>query len=294
VPSKGEGQGIKLDSAGVNNKSRIPPYDLEHRDEGTTFLDAVGVWVVGCSLEDSLEVLHLCQVSGAKRLTFPHPSLVTHILKGTEANALDAREILQFLDSNAHVPVVSIDWLQRSVARQQSLPVDERFTVSRVEMERIYRNEFSKGAGHNFPSTLVSNELSVSSSLLPARRGCMIGFLDDCYFTLAAIRGSSEESKAEALIRKNGGKIFNSALPTQVLAGNRIFAICPASLPPVYANKLKSQQIDFGTVPENYRFTLYWLECCVEAGHLLTPQRGSPCFRPLPFPLPLEGMSRVS
>jgi hypothetical protein len=292
VPSKGEEQDIRLD--GINNKSKSPFNDLEHRDEGTTFLDAVGVWVVGCSLEESMEVLQSCRISGAKRFTFPHPSLVTHILKGTELNALDAREILQFLESNIHVPVVNIDWLQRSVARQQALPVDERFEVSRADLERIYKNEFSKGAGHNVPPSLVSNELSVSSSLLAGRRGGVSGFLDDCYFTMAAIRGTSEESRAEALVRKNGGKIFNSALPTQVLARNRIFAICPASLPPVYANKLKSQQLDFTTVPENSRFTLYWLECCVEAGQLLTPQRGSPCFRPLPFPLPLEGMSRIS
>ena len=292
MPSKGEEQGLKLD--GRNDKLRSPFNDLEHRDEGTTFLDAVGVWVVGCSLQESLEVLQLCRVSGAKRFTFPHKSLVTHILKGTESNALDAREIMQFLESNIHVPVVNIGWLQRSVARQQVLPVDERFTVSRTELERIYKNEFSKGVGHNIPPTLASNELSVSSSLLAGRRGGMSGFLDDCYFTMAAIRGTSEESRAETLVRKNGGKIFNSALPTQVLARNRIFAICPASLPPVYANKLKSQQLDFNTVPENNRFTLYWLECCVEAGQLLTPQRGSPCFRPLPFPLPLDGMSRIS
>jgi hypothetical protein len=51
-------------------------------------------------------------------------------------------------------------------------------------------------------------------------------------------------------------------------------------------------------VEEAARFTYYWLECCVEAddgqGRIVPYMRGSPCYKPLPYPLPIPGMDAIS
>lgn len=46
-------------------------------------------------------------------------------------------------------------------------------------------------------------------------------------------------------------------------------------------------------VDEKQRFTVYWLECSLEAGAPLPPNRGAPLYQPLPYPLPLPGMTDV-
>jgi hypothetical protein len=46
-------------------------------------------------------------------------------------------------------------------------------------------------------------------------------------------------------------------------------------------------------VDEKQRFTSYWLQCCAQARALLPAQRGAPCYRPLPYALPLPGMEDV-
>ena len=44
---------------------------------------------------------------------------------------------------------------------------------------------------------------------------------------------------------------------------------------------------------EKQRFTLYWLECSLQAGAPLPPNRGAPLYQPLPFPLPMPSMLDV-
>lgn len=39
--------------------------------------------------------------------------------------------------------------------------------------------------------------------------------------------------------------------------------------------------------------TLYWLDCCQQVGKLLEQSRGAPCYKPLPYALPIPGMARV-
>jgi hypothetical protein len=46
-------------------------------------------------------------------------------------------------------------------------------------------------------------------------------------------------------------------------------------------------------VEEQRRFTLFWLECSVEAGQPLRPSRAAPLYQPLPYALPLPGMEHV-
>lgn len=46
-------------------------------------------------------------------------------------------------------------------------------------------------------------------------------------------------------------------------------------------------------VDERQRFTVYWLECSLLAGEPLPPTRGAPLYQPLPYSLPLAGMSEV-
>jgi hypothetical protein len=46
-------------------------------------------------------------------------------------------------------------------------------------------------------------------------------------------------------------------------------------------------------VDEKQRFTLYWLECSLQAGAPLPPNRGAPLYQPLPFPLPMPSMLNV-
>ena len=44
---------------------------------------------------------------------------------------------------------------------------------------------------------------------------------------------------------------------------------------------------------DKQRFTVYWLECSLQAGAPLPPNRGAPLYQPLPYPLPLPGMAEV-
>lgn len=50
---------------------------------------------------------------------------------------------------------------------------------------------------------------------------------------------------------------------------------------------------DWPAVDEQQRFTVYWLECSLLAGEPLPPTRGAPLYQPLPYSLPLAGMSEV-
>lgn len=115
------------------------------------------------------------------------------------------------------------------------------------------------------------------------------GVFSGCYFTLAAIRGTSEESISEKLIRSHGGRLFTASFP----ANCRAFAICPSSLPTSVAYSLRNSHPDFASVPETDRYTFYWLECCIISKTIISPSRGSPCLQPLPYPLPLPGMDGV-
>lgn len=261
--------------------------DLSQPDEGTTFLDACGIWTVGCSLEQTFDTIRLCCASGAKRFACPHPTLITHIVKGSDLGAMEAREVLQYVNSQHDVPVVTFDWLVQSVARKEMLPADNRFLVSRAELEQLDPGRL-RAIGKSAVAPRPKEDDAISN---PAKSN--ESFLSGCYFTLAAVRGSADEFEAESLVRKFGGKLFNSSLPSSV-PPNKTYAICPPSFPNIDASKLKSSHNDFAIVSEGNRYTVYWLRCCAEAGRILSPQRGSPCFRPLPFKLPLDGMENIS
>jgi hypothetical protein len=141
-------------------------------------------------------------------------------------------------------------------------------------------------AGGNDPATM--NEFDAmtkhtASQAMPSR------IFEGCYFTLAAIRKTSEEGVAESLIRLHGGRLFTSSVP----AGGKAYAICPASLPSNRAGALRRAHTDFASVPNSNWFTLYWVECCITSSRVLAPARNCPCFQPLPYELPLPGMERV-
>lgn len=269
---------------------------LELQDEDTgddseehanTFLDHCVIWTVGCSLDETVLILKLCRKSGAKRITFGHPNLITHILRGSSLNALESREVSTYLQDKkmSAPPVVNIEWLQRSVARREAMPIDERFasTISKVS-DGIKLGTLDNGRA---VQSLTNEYSNVSESVGKKYDGFFSGY----YFTLCAIRGTSEECVAEALIRRHGGKIFNASSPP---CGSRFLAICPASLKPIEINRLRSQNNNFATVLETNRFTVYWLRCCAEANQILSPRKGAPCFRPLPFDLPMDGAKGLS
>lgn len=268
--------------------------DLNHSDDNTDFLGHCGVWAVGCPLEESMNVLRLCRLSGAKRFTSPHPTLITHIIRGSRMNQIESRDVVQYLEEHEDVPVVTLDWLDRSVSRQEEMPVDERFLVNISDIAKL-NTLFDKkvDACASMQSVGETNSQSILSGggVKKPRDGIFSGY----YFTLCAIRGTSEETVAESIIRQQGGRMFNASLPAAVATEkSKAFAICASSLTAIEVNRLKAQNGDFASVPEPNRFTVYWLRCCVEAGRLLTPQKGTPCFKPLSFSLPMVGMDKIS
>ena len=64
----------------------------------------------------------------------------------------------------------------------------------------------------------------------------------------------------------------------------------PACLP---ACLVPASSLPRPAVEEKQRFTLYWLECSLQAGAPLPPNRGAPLYQPLPFPLPMPSMRDV-
>jgi hypothetical protein len=46
-------------------------------------------------------------------------------------------------------------------------------------------------------------------------------------------------------------------------------------------------------VDEARRFTLYWLECSLQAGAALAPNRGAPLYQPFHYTLPAPWMAHV-
>ena len=232
---------------------------------------------------------------------------------GSHLGAGERQAVGKYAADNRQAAAVGLEWLRRSCARREALPADERFAVPAAALADVRRRDpgavLATGGSGSFAAALGasaaggagcdpgggSGPAAVAVALARQQSGAPAGFLDSCYFTLAAVRGTAEEAAAERVIRAHGGRTFNASLPTRAATGSaRAFAICPPSLTPTAAAAVRSAHPDFGAVPESGRFTLYWLECCAEAGKVLSPQRGSPCYTPLPYPLPLPGMDRVS
>jgi len=260
----------------------------EDEDDESSYLDHIALWAVGCSLDETVQVLKLCRKSGAKRLTFGHPSLITHVLRGSSLNSLESREVSKYIQDRgtSAPPVVNIEWLKRSVARRESMPVDERFMVSVNDVQSALQSD--KLETKMAPQSLTNEYSNMSESVGRKYDGFFAGY----YFTLCAVRGTSEECVAEALIRRHGGKIFNSSFPASET--KKRVAICPPSMKPLEINRLRSQNNNFASVSEENRFTLYWLRCCAEANQILAHRKGSPCFRPLSFELPMDGAEKLS
>jgi hypothetical protein len=300
---------------------------LDHEDDAPLFLDSCFIWVTCCSAAEEQETLVLCAHGGAKRFLEPHPTLTTHIVVGSNLTGENAQTVVAFSNMHKDVPVVNLEWLRRSAARREVLAADERFTVTLPTSTTT-----AAGAGGTGGARLLGNgggSMSLlgfnDSNSLPviglannnketaaagggdlngdaaayllnrqnssAAHSLMGGFLDNCYFTLAAVRGTPEGDAAERLIRMHGGRIFSTSAPT---SGKACFAICPYSLPPNKVNALRKSHPDFAAVPETQRFTLWWLECSVQAGEVLPATPGTACFQPLPFTLPLKDMDKVS
>lgn len=236
-------------------------------------------------------MLRACAVSGAKRFLSPHDMLTTHVVIGGQLTSGEADEVLNFCTSHQDVAVVGLEWLRTSVSRGAAQPNDARFQVSLTSLRQdALRTQAAPDPQGDAPGEAqlpLMRQLSVPS--MPG------GFLEQCYFTFAALKGTPEEAAAERLVRMHGGRLFTASLPSSVAAGRaRAFAICPSSLPPARASALRSSNPDFAAVPETGRFTLYWLECCVQAQEVITPQRGTPCFQPLPYSLPIPGAENIS
>jgi len=294
-----------------------PPWTtLEYEDDTPLFLDSCFVWVTCCSAVEEQETLVLCAKGGAKRFLEPHPTLTTHVIVGSTFSGENARAVALFNSEHKHVPVVGLEWLRRSVARREILTADERFTIS------LPSNLISNGGGGSMSLLAFNNDSNsipinkdaqggppaaaagvdvgvdggdrddvLNQQNSGAAASLMGGFFDNCYFTLAAVRGTPEGDAAERIIRMHGGRIFSSSVPTSIKA---CFAICPYSLPSHKVHALRVSHPDFAAVPETQRYTLWWLECCVQAGDLLPYTTGTACFQPLPFVLPLKDMDKVS
>lgn len=301
----------------------VPWATLECDDDAPMFLESCFIWVVGCTPAEEQETLELCAKGGAKRFLELHPVLTTHVVVGTQID--DLHSVSEFVVDHRDVAVVGMEWLRRSVARQEMLPADERFTVAlgtgagRKAGGKLGNSNVAVLTGKGY-TTNESNSLgggggaaagdgnlsnnggggggggtntSGAPSLLrhPSSASLMGGFLDGYYFTLAAMRGTPEGDAAERLIRSNGGRIFSASMPSN---GRGCFAICPYSLPQHKIHSLIMNSPDFAAVPDSNRFTIYWLECCVQVGEVLPPQAGTTCFQPLPYPLPIPGMDKIS
>lgn len=265
-------------------------------DSGALFLDSCVIWPVGCTDQECIEIKKLCSESGAKTFwNTPHPTLITHILVGSQLSGSDAESVSSYLSersSSCSVPHVSVDWLRRSVGRREALPADERFRVSLHPCQRSQRQQTTVDESDLQRVSAFHGGIDNGDKSDTVCTSQKQGFMDGCYFTLAALKKSGEEGIAEQLIRAHGGRLF--ATKSGVPPGSRMYAICPPSLTPAQIRELRSGFVAFDMVPESNRFTVYWLECCAMAKDLLTPQRGTPCFKPLPYPLPLPGMDRVS
>ena len=274
----------------------VPWATLECDDDPPIYLDSCFISLVGCTDSEEHETLVLCAKSGAKRCLQIHPVLTTHIIVGSCLDDPKLDEAREFTSANREVAVVGLEWLRRSVARREPLPADERFIVelgadacAGRKVDKIGKTAIESGEGINL--SIGGSGGAQDLARHPSGASMMSGFLDKHYFTLNAVRGTPEGDAAEVLIRSNGGRIFSSSIPSN---SKECFAICPYSLPPHKLHSLRSSSPDFASVPESNRFTLYWLECCVQAGEILPLLAGTTCFQPLPYPLPIPGMDKVS
>ena len=277
----------------------------EHADQ--KFLTDCGIWHIGLSRTELRELMSLCFYSGATRVGKPHPTLVTHIVQGSEpCTRGDRDEVSKMLQSRNPVHLVTMEWLRASVRSRSVLNADQaRFRPPKEEdgvcAQNSTRNESSAierlDSGRSMPAALNPTLNQNHSNTNDASNGSFglrgEGIFSGYYFTLSAVRGTGEESVVEILIRQHGGKINNTSVPAS--GEGALLAICPPSLTRIDASRLRAQNNNnFGSVAEDNRFTLYWIKCCVKAQKMLMHQDGAPCFRPLPFELPMDGMRSVS
>ena len=291
---------------GYNNEEALQPD--EDLDVEPTFLKECGIWYTSLSNEEFKELVSLCCKSGATRISFPHPTLVTHIVQGSEPRTRgELNDVSRAMRSSINPPrLVNMEWLRASVRSRRALDADQaRFQppkdddAARIQSTGLNYKRVTERSdnGRSMQVTLnmsliqdQSNTNEASNSSLGLRGD---GMFSGYYFTLCAIRGTGEERIAEVLIRQHGGKINNTSMPTS--GEGTLLAICPSSLTRIDASRLRAQtNNNFGYVPEDNRFTLYWIQCCVKAQKMLMHQDGAPCFRPLPFELPMDGVSNLS
>lgn len=311
-------QGTHMDesgSRGMGKDGRREEDALESEEsEGADrkFLEHCGIWYIGLSRTELRELISLCCKSGATRISFPHPTLVTHIVQGSEpCTRGDLDEVSKILQSPINPPhLVTMEWLRTSVRSRRELYADEaRFrppkeddgvcapnsthnegsAIERLDSGRSIQAVPNLILNQNQSTTNDASNGSFGLRSIPRGEGIFSGY----YFTLCAVRGTGEESVVEVLIRQHGGKINNTSVPAS--GEGTLLAICPPSLTRIEASRLRAQNNNnFGYVAEDNRFTLYWIKCCVKAQKMLMHQDGAPCFRPLPFELPMDGMPSVS
>jgi hypothetical protein len=297
-------------SRGMAMDSRLEDDVLE--SEGAEYADDkfladCGIWHVGLSRTELRELMSLCFHSGATRVSKPHPTLVTHIVQGSEpCTRGDRDEISKILQSRNPVHLVTMEWLRACVRSRRVLNADQaRFRPLREEdgVRALNSTHHENSAierldsGRSMPAALNPILNQNQSNTNDASNGSFglrgEGIFSGYYFTLSAVRGTGEESVVEVLIRQHGGKINNTSVPAS--GEGTLLAICPPSLTRMDASRLRAQNNNnFGHVAEDNRFTLYWIKCCVKAQKMLMHQDGAPCFRPLPFELPMDGMRSVS
>jgi hypothetical protein len=223
----------------------------------------------------------------------------------------------RYAERNRDAAIVTLDWVRTCGARMKLLPADERFQLAQTVVSALRRRApragvVTDGSGSLPPPAPAAADSRPADTWLPlkgddaedlAAAGALgtgvppppvlAPVFEGCYFTLAAIKGTSEEAVAAALIRRHGGRLFTSSTAGRARAtGGIAFAVCPPGLPPTRAAELRRQD-DFREVEEKKRVTLYWLECSVAAGAVQAPNRGAPCYQPLPYGLPLAGMTDI-
>ena len=286
-------------------------------------LETCYIWAAKMSKDETAETLQLCRAAGAKRFEDFHPQLTTHILFGSKVDREDQENAKIYLESRNDIDIVNLEWLRQSAMEGRPLPISSAFSSTILQdgcrgkpKQHVTTNISSDSLNHSLSTKNnedPANDITVqrkraflnSSSNLSCQQDQVynnddqgkyrkqssdsVPLFDGCYFTLAAIKGTEDEDLAAKMIRSNGGRLFTASFPSE----STTFAICPASLSPANIYSLKNTCNDFLSVPEENRFTIYWLECCIESRRIIRPSRASPCLQPLPYPLPLPGMENI-
>ncbi|KAK9823809.1 hypothetical protein WJX72_005646 [[Myrmecia] bisecta] len=264
-------------------------------DDENMFLDGARVFMTGCPPAEQLEQIRLARAGGATRYPDLQPP-VTHIVVGSDVTLVELQAVKEHqVQHRARVKVVGCEWLRQCKRQASLLPVNAALAfdlpaaISAAQAQVPQPSTVPEWLQQRAQESRHASDEGAAGS----REATTGAFFEGRWFTMAGVEDKEDYLRAEQIIRQFGGHLFTSATARLVPNPKAAYAVCDNSLTHNRIQQLRKKD-DFKLVPESMRVTVYWVDKCEQARHLLPHStRDRVMCRPRPFNMPLDCMSGI-